>query len=130
GWAALAAIIYGAVVVMTQTFYAIAEPHQIYCSEKPEDMTAELKLDTPCTSLGVRVQRGHSYRVTVAVKGAWKDDAVPADPQHGTDHETVWMKIGHPLKRMTNANWLQPVTEVRAEQTGILRYVQWLVGKD
>lgn len=130
GLLALAVVVYAGVIVVTQTLYAVAEPHQVYCSDDPAKATSELKLDNPCTNLGVPVKRAQSYRVTIRATGEWKDDFVPADPQHGAISETRWMTVGRPLKRVTHARWLQPITEVRADQTGLLRYFQPIVGKD
>ena len=130
GWASLAAIIYAGLIMVTQTLYAVAEPHAAFCSDDPAQATAELKLDSTCTNLGVQVKRAQAYRVTIRVKADWKDDFVAADPRQGAATETRWMILGRPLKRVTNSRWLQPLTEVRADQTGLLRYFQPIVGKD
>ena len=130
GWASLAAIIYAGLIVVTQALYAVAEPHQVFCSDDSATATGELKLDSSCTNLGVPVKSRRSYRVTIRPTVEWKDDFVPADPQQGATRETAWMMLGRPLKRVTHGRWLQPITEVRADQIGLLSYFQPLVGKD
>jgi uncharacterized protein (DUF2235 family) len=128
GWLALAVLAYLAIVVGSQTLYAIAEPHDLFCSDQrnPNDMT----LNASCTNLAQTVKKGQLYQVTLQVRDDWKDDTIAADPVRGAHEETWLMSFGRPLKRMTNANWLQPITEIRADRAGGWRYFEWLFGKD
>ena len=150
GLAALFAIAYSAIIVVTQALYAFAEPHQLFCKDRGQPAQrlgspVRIRIDEPCSDLLTDVLRAHSYRLVLTPNDRWNrhpwNDGwskiagievyeIPAGPPGGVSHETLAMILGRPLKRVTHARWLQPVTEVRADQTEGLRKWQWLVGKD
>jgi hypothetical protein len=43
---------------------------------------------------------------------------MPADPRSGVTRARAYMVLAAPLKRVTSANWMQVLTEVRAKQPG------------
>lgn len=130
---------HAATIVASQTLYALAEPHAWFCKDG-EVPPARFDIAQPCTDSGIDVQRGQQYTLTLTPTSPWNDgwtrilgidvDEIPAAPDGGVSDETLLMKLSRPLKRVTNARWLQPVTEVRADHTGRLANWQWLVGKD
>jgi len=131
GIAALVAVLLAATIVVTQSLYAVAEPHEFFCSpHTAQDDGPVFAVGRPCNDLRHTVQSGHLYRIVLTPKESWSDDGIAGDPAHGANNETLPMKLGRPLKRVTHAHWLQPVAEVRADQTGAFAYWQWLVGKD
>ena len=128
-----------ATVVASQTLYAVAEPHAYFCKDG-EAPAATFDIAQSCTDLGSEVSGGQQYRLVLTPKKPWNDgwtrflgidvDEIEARPDGGAIKETVPMMLARPLKRVTNARWLQPVTEVRSPHTGRLAKWQWLVGKD
>ena len=126
GIATLVAIAYAAIAFATQVMYAFAEPRSTFC--KPPrpgvaaDSIANVRFDTrsSCTDLGVDLKKGQPYRLTLkTAPGAtspWSDGGLPADPRHGVTQRHDYMILAAPLKRVTSANWMQVLTEVRAKQ--------------
>ena len=119
----LVAIVYAAVILATQILYAAAEPRSTFC--KPPKMMAKVAFNTAesCTDLGVDVTKGHPYRLMLRVpppaagaKSPWMDGSLPADPRRGVTERHAYMTLFAPLKRVTSANWMQVLTEVRARQ--------------
>ena len=128
-----------ATIVASQTLYAVAEPHAYFCKDG-EAPAATFDIAQSCTDLGFEVTGWQQYRLVMTPKLPWNDgwtrilgidvDEIEARPDGGATKETIPMMLARPLKRVTNARWLQPVTEVRADHTGRLARWQWLVGKD
>jgi uncharacterized protein (DUF2235 family) len=125
----LLAIVYAALVLTTQILYAGAEPRGAFCKSPRQPGVAEtvtdVRFDTSasCTDLGVDLTKGHPYRLTLKVpapsagaKSPWMDGSLPADPRRGVTRRHAYMTLVAPLKRVTSANWMQVVTEVRAKQ--------------
>lgn len=122
----LLAIVYAAVILATQVMYAVAEPHSSFC-KPPKDRGADgtiagVKFDTreSCTDLGVNLKGGKAYRLTLKLPpladtpSPWADGGLPADPRRGVTRARGYMVLAAPLKRVTSANWLQILSEVRA----------------
>lgn len=139
GIGSLLAVLYAGTVLLTQASYAIAEPHAYFCDRETASPGPNFQVQDWCNDIGAEVQSERSYRLSLTPGQPWNDgwdrvlwidtDEIPAGPQ-GVAEETLPMMIGRPLKRVTKARWLQPVVEVRAQQTGWLRRWQWLVGED
>lgn len=141
GIGALVAIIYAAVVLITQAAYAVVEPHSYFCDREAPTPGPNFRVQDWCNDMGQDVRAGRTYRLllTPTRNDPWNDgwdrvlwfdtDEIPADAR-GVSEETPTMMLGRPLKRVTKARWLQPVVEVRAEQMGWLKRWQWLVGHD
>ena len=128
GIATLVAIAYAVVIFTTQVMYAIAEPNGAFCQAPvgpgADGTVADVPFDTKatCTDLGVNLKQGRAYKLTLKVpplNGAsspWSDASLAADPRRGVTQEHDRMLIAAPLKRVTSANWMQVLTEVRARQ--------------
>ena len=139
GIGALVAILYAGVVLFTQAAYAVVEPHSYFCEPEKAASNPNFQVQKWCNDTGQDVASLQSYRLALTPKEGWNDgwnrilwfdtDEIPADPR-GVTEETRPMMLGRPLKRVTKARWLQPVVEIRAEQTGRLARWQWLVGDD
>jgi uncharacterized protein (DUF2235 family) len=119
GWATLAALIYVAVVFVTQVLYAGAEPRHVYCADRADSAGADsvdrmpFATSSPCTDLKVNVTRKTPYELRLEVDQPWADNSLAAEPAAGVADPPGYMSIATPLKRVTAANWLQPMTEVR-----------------
>ena len=122
GLAALVAVLYGIVIASTQVLYAFAEPRDWSCKTSSQPVTdLNFKTTESCKDLGVELKQGTPYRLTIkAIPETatdtipWLDDTLPADPRRGVTDRHAMMMLAAPLKRVTSANWLQVITEVRA----------------
>ena len=121
GLVSLVAVLYAAIIASTQVLYAYAEPRDWSCkaSSGPTDLT--FRTADSCKDLGIELKQGTPYRLTIKAIPEhptdtipWLDDSLPADPRHGVTDRHAIMILAAPLKRVTSANWLQVVTEVRA----------------
>jgi len=121
GLASLVAVLYAAIIASTQVLYAYAEPRDWSCkaSSGPTDLT--FRTADSCKDLGIELKQGTPYRLTIKAIPEhptdtipWLDDSLPADPRHGVTDRHAIMILAAPLKRVTSANWLQVITEVRA----------------
>ena len=124
-------LIYGATIIATQTLYAFAEPRNLYCKDRaagaapahPEGV--RFRTDSTCTDLMTSVEAGKTYEVQLTVGEEWKDLNFPSRPDVGVVNRPPYMRMLSPLKRVTRANWLQPVTQVR-EHDPEQRWRRWL----
>ena len=129
GIATLVVLLYGGLVVATQVIYARAESKTAFCKIHFQTAAADSVTDVPfstsdsCTDLGVRLTQGKPYRLTIKAIPAdpkqtspWFDDTIAADPRRGIADRHLGMIPFAPLKRVTSANWMQVMTEVRADQ--------------
>lgn len=125
GFACLIAVLYASLILVTQILYALEEPRTAFCNAPTQpgalDTIEGVQFDTAktCTDLRVNVRGGRPYRLTVKPgaftgESPWTDDHLPADPRRGVISPRASMKLFAPLKRVTSANWLQVLTEVRA----------------
>lgn len=138
---------YALVVVLSQALYAVAEPHNTFCKDRPNDRLAapgyetRFHLTNTCTDLGFNVEARKPYRIELRVTGTWSDGPdqflfwpvkdFSADPAQGVHKASLLMRAGSPLKRVTGVNWLKPLTEVRThEVSGPRQYLKWLIGPD
>ncbi len=142
GFLTLLAILYAALIALTQIMLAFAEPRSSFC--KPAgDPAAAITFDTKesCKDLAYDVKAGQAYRLTLTPNltaagesSPWKDGndthSMPADPRSGVTRARDYMIFFAPLKRVTSANWMQVLTEVRAKQpdTWARRFTQPLLG--
>lgn len=122
GIATVVALAYGAVIVATQTLYAAVEPHDTFCRDRA-DSEGRGSVDrqhfspaNPCTDLKVNVDLENAYQLTLENQLAWSDGGLDGDPAHGVIRPPAYLTLFTPLKRVTSANWLQPLTEVRTHQ--------------
>ncbi|MEO7364864.1 MAG: DUF2235 domain-containing protein [Sphingomicrobium sp.] len=119
GWAILLALAYAAVVVVTQTLYAVVEPRHTFCTDRQDDAGqpavdhVPFATSSPCADLGVNVKRNTVYELKIEVDQPWTDRGLPAAPDTGITAPPRRMMLFTPLKRVTAANWLRPITEVR-----------------
>jgi uncharacterized protein (DUF2235 family) len=135
GLLTLVTISYAFVAVVTQTLYAAVEPRSTFCKPPRAAAAADRIINVPfdtadsCTDLGLDVAAGHPYRLTLKANppspkasSPWIDGdskkAFAADPRKGVTERHGYMMILAPLKRVTSANWMQVLTEVRAKQPG------------
>jgi len=133
GLATLLVLLYAAIIAATQIIYARAESESTFC--RPEggvDETAtNVSFDTRdwCKDLKIRVHKDTPYRLTIVAMPAkpmpgdpkrttspWFDLHDAADPRRGVTDRHMIMFAAAPLKRVTSANWMQVITEVRAER--------------
>jgi uncharacterized protein (DUF2235 family) len=133
GFASLLAVLYASVILLTQVLYAAAEPRSAFCKPSAPagvlDTVADVPFDTrsSCTDLRVDVSGGQPYRLTLKVPpftgpSPWKDGDLLADPRRGVTDRPAYITLFAPLKRVTSANWMQVLTEVRAtEADGMVR---------
>ncbi|HMI40822.1 MAG TPA: DUF2235 domain-containing protein [Sphingomicrobium sp.] len=128
GLATVAALIYGSVALVTQILYAGAEPRNAFCADRQDsggaDSVERLPLSTsnPCTDLKVNVKKKTPYEMTLELDQPWGDNGLPADPAGGVTDPPAYMTLLTPFKRVTPANWLQPMTEVRTHEVkGVMR---------
>ena len=124
GLATILALLYAAVIALSQLTYAIAEPGTRLCKPAWPAGVADKIKNVPfstkafCTDLGIDVYKDTPYRLTVEAipvdaKSPWYDATIPADPRRGVTRPRILMIAAAPLKRVTSANWLQVITEVR-----------------
>ena len=130
GFVTLVAILYAATIVLTQIMLAAAEPRSTFCKPAGQPR-ADKSFDTKesCKDLAYDVTKGQPYRLTLTPNAAaagesspWKDgndpNGMPADPRSGVTRARAYMVLAAPLKRVTSANWMQVLTEVRAKEPG------------
>lgn len=123
GIATILALLYAALIVISQTTYAVAEADGAICTvSKPQkqDFAGPVQFNTSdlCTDLGVSVTGGKPYRLTIEAISAdpkipWFDENIPADPRRGNNKHPMIMIAAAPLKRVTSANWMELITEVQ-----------------
>ena len=122
GMATVVALAYGAVIVATQTLYAAVEPHDTFCRDRADsDGRGSIERQPfipadPCTDLKVNVDSKNAYRLTLEIERPWSDGDLDANPARGVVTVPGYQTLFNPLKRVTSANWLQPLTEVRTHQ--------------
>jgi hypothetical protein len=136
-------IFYALLIAATQILYARVESRNAFCKAPTAGATADQVTDVPfdtaesCTDLGVRLRAATPYRLTLrpvepfaSAASPWADDDLPADPRRGVTDTPARMKLAAPLKRVTSANWMQLVTQVRAEEadTVVRRAARPVVG--
>ena len=141
----LLALAYAAAVLVSQTLYALVEPHEVFCKDRGEQPA--IAFGTPiefnpadtCTDLLTDVEAKTPYRIEMTVTRPWNDGwsrilfwpvkEFSADPATGVHKPSLLMRAATPLKRVTRENWLQPVTQVRTHGvTGPRRFLTWLLG--
>jgi uncharacterized protein (DUF2235 family) len=117
---------YGATIVTTQTLYAFAEPQDQFCISRTDAGGLPSRSNVPfdtrhCTDLGVNVKANQAYEMRVQVTQPWTDRGLEADPEIGVHAPPAYLHAFTPLKRVTRANWMQPLTEVRDHNPGWFR---------
>ncbi len=130
GIATLVALVYAVLILATQVSYAVAEPRSAFCKPPAgpanQDTIAGVRFDSAsiCTDLGVELTKDQPYRLILrplppfATDGSpWSDGSLPADPRRGVSERRAYMTLFAPLKRVTSANWMQLLTQVRARET-------------
>lgn len=129
GLLTLAAIAYALVIAATQILYARVESRSTFC-KPPRQATgtagvSNVYFDTAnsCTDLGLDVTPGSPYRMTIrpiapfaSGNSPWSDGGLLADPRRGVTSKQAYMTLFAPLKRVTSANWMQVLTQVRATE--------------
>jgi uncharacterized protein (DUF2235 family) len=121
GIATLVVIFYALGFVVTQTRYALVEPHSSFCKDRedndivPDGAKIRFSTKETCTDLKVKVAEHQLYRLDIGTTEAWTDDGHPANPATGVPEQKLsfLMRAYVPYRRVTSANYLQPVTEVR-----------------
>ena len=129
GWLSMAAVAYALVIAATQVLYARVESRSTFCKPPGQAVSDDRVAGIPfnaadsCTDLGLDVRKGQPYRMTLKPaepwadpKYPWKDGDLPADPRHGVTERYMYMTLFAPLKRVTSANWMQILTQVRATE--------------
>ena len=117
-------IAYAAVTVVTQTLYAIVEPHDMFCVDRddsegrPNADAVPFATADSCTDLKVNVERGQEYELRLIVGEPWEDWNLPATPAGGVVDPPWYMRAMRPAARVVSANWLRPLTEVRTHEVG------------
>ena len=140
GLATLLVIAYALAFIVTQTSYAIREAHSGFCTNRTDAEGGVMAANVPmlpsssCTDLKVNVEAGQLYRLDLSVTEGWKDLDYPADPAKGVinDDLSFVMDASRPFRRVTSANWLAPLTEVRthAIKNRLRRWAVPLLGAD
>jgi uncharacterized protein (DUF2235 family) len=119
---------YAATIVTTQILYAFAEPQNQFCLSRGDadgrPQATNVPFDTRnCADLGVNVKADQAYEMRVQVTRPWTDNGLEADPELGVHAPPAYLQAFIPLKRVTRANWMQPLTEVRDHNPGWLRRI-------
>lgn len=110
-----------ALILVTQTMWSFAESR--LCRASAAGLGSEIVLDITktCQPLA-QVQRGHRYQITIEERQAWSDDGIPATP---LGVRNIWsdrrvpfvskvaLTFGMPLRRIVDANYLQPAVKLR-----------------
>jgi hypothetical protein len=150
GLATLAALLLLAALVVTQSSYALAEKGSVFCSDGEVDAAPRRQLapvplaaSSSCTDLKVRVSGNHRYRIRLTDVKHWADGAnpasfpwtskgYPATPENGVVNPSGPLSWSWPFARVTRANFLEPLTEVRNHHPqGLAGHVrQWALGPD
>ena len=117
---------YAATVASTQVLYAFTEPHNRFCASRNDASGLPEAFGVPfdtrnCVDLGVNVKADEAYEMRVAVTRPWTDRGLEADPDLGVHAPPAYLQAFTPLKRVTRANWMQPLTEVRDHNPGWFR---------
>jgi uncharacterized protein (DUF2235 family) len=149
GVATLAALITGASLLVTQVSYALGEKGELFCQDRssPGSSTQSkaIAYDTKdsCLDLETYVRADHRYLISLTKVQGWVDGGDPnvfpwhrtgfaATPVNGIETRTFWMPLSKPFSRVTSANFMEPLTEVRTHhQPGIFGFVRkWALGPD
>ena len=133
GIATLLFLFLGGLAFASQVLYAFAEPSHRFCKPPQPRVAGDgrggVAFDTrDCVDLGNWVRAGVPYDIGVTVTEDWKDLSIPADPANGNIEPRLWMKPLGVFKRVTSANWMKPLTEVRPvghEETS--SWLLWMV---
>jgi T6SS, Phospholipase effector Tle1-like, catalytic domain len=148
GIATLAALIILASLAVTQVVYALGEKGELFCKNRPATALLPTKpirflTSNSCQDLEAHVLADHRYsirmtKVTGWADGAnasafpWRGDGYPATPVNGVEYPSRAMSWTLPFARVTSANFMEPLTEVRThDQSGIWGFLRkWLLGPD
>jgi uncharacterized protein (DUF2235 family) len=122
GWSLILIVAFALLAVVTQTFFAFAEPRDIFCKSPEQPATGINPAAVPirtmdsCTDLGSRVVKGGVYRLTLKVTEDWKDGGYTATPDRGVTKPMPWYveRTGPALRRVVKAQWMQPLIEIRS----------------
>lgn len=145
GLASLAVLAWAIGVTATQTFYALFEPSEVYCQNRSEARPVDpsnivrFNLTSSCTDLQADVTRGRRYVLELTVRDDWRDGdpgsrwSFAADPVNGVNEPLSGpIRWAGAYKRVTGANWLEPLTEVRTHDPPhwAKRLLSYVVGPD
>jgi uncharacterized protein (DUF2235 family) len=71
-----------------------------------------------CVEPRLWVERGRRYEIAFAAKESWRDASVETDPMGATAYEVGYRGvIFAPMRRIIDANYLQPLLEIRPQNT-------------
>jgi hypothetical protein len=100
----------------------------------PDGTAIQFSINEPCTDLKTTVTKHELYRLNLRTTKAWYDDRHTADPTTGVAEAnlSLMMKAYEPYRRVTSANYLHPVTQVRTHhiKSRFRRLIAPLVGPD
>jgi hypothetical protein len=93
--------------------------------------TAKFQTGTLCSSTGLSVERGKSYRITLVVTQPWEDGhnfnepdpekakGIETEPQgFGRDKMTAPLWLGLPIRRLLASNWFATIIRVGDRGSG------------
>ena len=120
----VALIAWAVLAVWTQIRLPAVEEGDAFCTSRSAPAARDLvrldfATDRPCVATGMRVLAGEKYVVTFEVDKPWADGGYETDPRGaGAFGIGPAGPFGVPLRRVINADYLQPVAAVRVEADG------------
>lgn len=157
GIAILACLLVAGSIVSVQISYALGESAELFCENRTTEAgwretpaPVHFATDSSCTDLGVNVVGGRRYAIRLHEVENWADGAntdnfpwryaarvwtprsYAANPIDGVKGPDGVLAMAWPYARVTSANFMEPLTEVRTRDLrgfwGTVR--EWMLGPD
>jgi uncharacterized protein (DUF2235 family) len=123
GLVILALLVWLALAVITQVRLPALEAGEALCestrtSTGIDRIRIGFHTNRLCNPVGARVRAAETYTITFQVVRDWKDDRYETSPLGLNATGIGWRgPFGVPLRRVVNAHYLQPIVEIRNDDT-------------